>query len=278
MTLADHRQEKERKGKNKSPCWIGTSTRVIARLNTLAGRIGTSTRLDTTHNVDREDKARQQLPPADLYVSKPSEGSATGKDQRDGTTAPKRATAVQDPPPQCCCSPADHLTVCRNTESEMTNARGPRRNRPWTLACAGTSNPPLSTPLARARDHPTRRTAPHPGLVPRIAAMIAKEVPRPPGTEPSRQTNTEVRIITLLRPRTEPPPSSQKTERCRPRRLPTMHRTREFSCAESPTAIRCRPSRHKLSLPQAPSKQRCPAPHWRMPNNTRHRGTLQADE
>jgi hypothetical protein len=92
---------------------------------------------------------------------------------------------VQDPPPQCCCTPTDHLTVCRNTESKTTNARGPRCNRRWTLACAGTSNPPLSTPLACARDHPTRRTAPHPGLVPRIAAMVAKEVPRPP-REPNR--------------------------------------------------------------------------------------------
>jgi hypothetical protein len=209
MTLVDHRQEKERKGKKEIALldWD-----LIARLNTLAGRIGTSTRPGTTHNVDRENKARQQLPPADLYVSKPSEGSATGKDQRDGTTTPKRATAVQDPPPQCCCTPTDHLTVCRNTESETTNARGPRHNRRWTLACAGTSNPPLSTPLARAWDHPTRRTAPHPGLVPRIVVMVAKEVPRPPRTEPSRQTNTEVRIITLLRPRTEPPPSSQKTK------------------------------------------------------------------
>jgi hypothetical protein len=188
MTLSDHRQEKERKGKNKLPCWIGTSTWVIPRLNTLAGRIGTSTRPDTTHNVDIEDKARQQLPPAYLYVSKPSEGSATGKDQRDGTTAPKRATAVQDPPPQCCCTPADHLTVCRNTESETTNARGPPRNRRCTLACAGTSNPPFSTPVARARDHPTSRTAPHPGLVPRIAAMVARG-----GAPPSREPNGAVR-------------------------------------------------------------------------------------
>jgi hypothetical protein len=276
MTLADHRQEKERKGKNKLPCWIGTSTWVIPRLNTLAGRIGTSTRPDTTHNVDIEDKARQQLPPAYLYVSKPSEGSATGKDQRDGTTAPKRATAVQDPPPQCCCTPADHLTVCRNTESETTNARGPPRNRRCTLACAGTSNPPLSTPVACARDHPTSRTAPRTRSK-NCRHGSKRRCPALSGTKRSRQTNTKVRIITLLRPRTKPP-SSQKTKRCRPRRLPTMHHTREFNCAESLAAIRCRPSRHKLSLPQAPSKQRCPAPHWRMPGSTRRRETLQADE
>jgi hypothetical protein len=278
MTLADHRQEKERKGKNKLPCWIGTSTWVIPRLNTLAGRIGTSTRPDTTHNVDIEDKARQQLPPAYLYVSKPSEGSATGKDQRDGTTAPKRATAVQDPPPQCCCTPADHLTVCRNTESETTNARGPPPQPSLYSRVRGYLQPAIQHACCTCAGPPNQ---PH-GTTPRTRSKNCRHgskrrCPALSGTKRSRQTNTKVGIITLLRPRTKPP-SSQKTKRCRPRRLPTMHHTREFNCAESLAAIRCRPSRHKLSLPQAPSKQRCPAPHWIMPGSTRRRETLQADE
>jgi hypothetical protein len=67
-----------------------------------------------------------------------------------------------------------------------------------SCTCAGPPNPPHgTTPQTRSKNcrHGSKRGA-----------------PPPPGTEPSRQTNTEVRIITLLRPRTEPPPSSQKTE------------------------------------------------------------------
>jgi hypothetical protein len=79
-------------------------------------------------------------------------------------------------------------------------------------------------------------------------------------------------------PCTKSPPSSQKNERSRSRHLPTMNRTEGAQPC-------CQPRRDPLRAKSAPVVvatsavlQRCPAPRWRMPSNTRRRETLQAAE
>jgi hypothetical protein len=76
-------------------------------------------------------------------------------------------------------------------------------------------------------------------------------VPCPLGTKPSRQITAAVRIITLLFPYTKSPPSSQKNEEVARVVFRRCTSPGEFSHAVNPAAIRCRPSPHQLSLPQA---------------------------
>jgi hypothetical protein len=118
--------------KQDSPGWIGTSPRVTAQRNSLAGRIGSSTRPGTTHNADTGDKKQPQPPPADPHVSNRRRNPLLIWSRGAGTTAPKRASIVQDPTPQCSCTHTDHLTAWRTPSLKQPNARGPRRIRRWT--------------------------------------------------------------------------------------------------------------------------------------------------
>lgn len=105
--------------------------------------------------------------------------------------------------------------------------------------------------------------------------MASREAPLP-----KPQTAVEipppVDITSLLCPRAKPPPPRQKIKEGRLRHPPTLYRTRGPNCGESPAAIRCKPSRPQMPLPQAPSSRRCPTPHWSLPSNTSRRGPLQA--
>jgi hypothetical protein len=69
----------------------------------------------------------------------------------------------------------------KNTESEAT------------LACVETTNPPLGTPLSRARGPQTRRTAPHSGVVSRIVVEVAQRGAPTPRNQNKPQATTMVR-------------------------------------------------------------------------------------
>nr|CAB3500445.1 unnamed protein product [Digitaria exilis] len=140
----------------------------------------------------------------------------------------KRVITVQDPPPQCCCTP--------NTESEGTQRAGPRRFHRWaTLSRA--RGPPTrhSARLSLVRgDLQTRRTAPHYGLV-------EDEVPRIPGPYQAVNPSPRFEIITLFSPSHRMSSLSKKTE-CRLRRLSTLYRT----SGQVPTGCRCRKRRPSM--------------------------------
>jgi hypothetical protein len=70
-----------------------------------------------------------------------------------------------------------------NTESEATQRTeaSPLPPLDASLACAGTANLPLSTPLLVCRDLQTHHTAPHSELVSRIVVKVARRgAPREP--------------------------------------------------------------------------------------------------
>jgi hypothetical protein len=153
----------------------------------------------------------------------------------------------------------------KNTESEAKPTRGGLAASAvgHPLTCAGTSSNSPHDSTLRTRSKNCRQGS-------------KKRCPVPRETKPSRQITAAFRIITSQFPCTKSPPSSQKNERSRPRRLPTMNRTEGAQPC-------CQPRRDPLRAKSAPVAvatsavlQRCPAPRWRMPSNTRHRETLQA--
>jgi hypothetical protein len=108
----------------------------------------------TTHNTDRGDQAQTQHPPTDLQVTKLLKWSAPEKERRgrhhrteEGHHRAGPSTAVLLHPHR----PPDNI---KNTESEATQRAGASRmglaasavGHP--LACAGTFNPPLNTPVS----------------------------------------------------------------------------------------------------------------------------------
>jgi hypothetical protein len=86
------------------------------------------------HYTQRRHRRQKQpqLPPSDPHVSNRRSKPPLIRSGGAGTTAPKRATAVQDPSPQCCCTHADHLTAWRTLSPKQPNARGPRHIHRWT--------------------------------------------------------------------------------------------------------------------------------------------------
>jgi hypothetical protein len=134
--------------------------------------------------------------------------------------------------------PPDGMT---NTESEAT------------LACAGTTNPPLSTPHSHARGPPN---PPHGStLRTRLQDCRQSSTKRCPApcNRNKPQITAMVHIISLL-----PPRASRRHRARRPKMSPAPSSDvvphREVSAKlRSPAAVRCRPSPLRLPLPQAPS-------------------------
>jgi hypothetical protein len=97
---------------------------------------------NSTLNDDGKDKEKLQLHPL-IQVSKTTEvKTAAEKGPRGRHHHTERATAVQDPTSQCCCTRNGHRAACR-TPRQKQLSRG-----------AGTTNLPLSTPLSRVRGPP----------------------------------------------------------------------------------------------------------------------------
>jgi len=156
--------------------------------------------------------------------------------------------------------------------------RGPRHFRHWTPLSRARGTPTRhSARLSRVRGPPTRHTAPRSVLVSGIAVEAARRG-APRELNQAARSLPWFEIITLLSPRTKTPPSSQKTEDVARAVFRRCTAPEGFSRAEHPATIRCRQSRHLLSLPLAPSFKRCPAPHWRLSRSSRRREMLQAGE
>jgi hypothetical protein len=142
----------------------------------------------------------------------------------------------------------------KNTESEATQRAGASPHPPLdTLSRA--RGPPTrhSARLTRARGPSTRRTTPRSGLVPRIDVEVARRGAPSPGNQtkpPDCRCGSNHHVAF---PRTKSPPSSQKIEEVARAVFRRCTAPGEFSRAESPAAIHCRPSHHRLSLPQASS-------------------------
>jgi hypothetical protein len=242
MILGDHRQEKKRNKKTRLARLDWDINTGYRWRNSLAGRIGSSTRPTTTHNADTGDKKQPQLPPAGPHVSDRRSNPPLIRSRGAGTTAPKRATAVQDLTLQCCCTHADHLTAWRTPSLKQNQHAG------------ASPHPPLDT-LSRARGPPpTRRTTPRSGHVPRIAAKVARRGALSPG-KPNQAARSPLRFE--LSRRNSPAPSrrhqARKTKEVARAVFRRWTAPRELSHAVNPAAIRCGPSPHRLPLPQAPS-------------------------
>jgi hypothetical protein len=165
--------------------WIGTSTRVTA----LADSIGTSTRPQLYTQRRLKNKAKPQLHTL-KQVSKTTEvKTAAEMERRGGHHRTERATAVQDPTPQCCCTRKGHWATCRNTESEPPTCHSAR----LTLSCAGSAQ--------------TRHTAPHSRLVSKILVEVAQR--GAPPSEPNQVADHHRGSNHLAAsPSCKPPPSS----------------------------------------------------------------------
>jgi hypothetical protein len=136
MTLRDHRQEK----KKNSPRWIGTSTRVTAQLYALAGWIETSTRPQLYTQRRQQNKAEPHLPSQPSHTSIETIEAKTAADRgwrgrHQCTTTPKGL------PPR-----GTQRPVLLHPNWPPGGMQTPSQKQ--TLACAGTSNPPLNTPLS----------------------------------------------------------------------------------------------------------------------------------
>jgi hypothetical protein len=117
--------------------------------------------------------------------------------------------------------------------------RGPRRIRRWTPhSCMGSPLPPRKSRSI---------------FVSKVAVEMESRAVPLPRIQTDRQADVAVRIHLVAHPRSKSPLSNQKTKEvaCAISRRCTA--PREPSHVEHPAAIRCKPSRHTLSLPQAPS-------------------------
>jgi hypothetical protein len=145
--------------------------------------------------------------------------------------------------------------------------QGPRHIRRWT-------------PLSLVRGNlQTRYTAPHSGLVSGNVVKVARR-----GAPPSRNLIRPPKpppwfeIISLLSLAHEVVANELEERRCRKRRLPILYRT---GWVQPRWTTRCDPLQAKSSLvgivvAASVVLQRCLAPHWRLPRNTRRHGTLRA--
>jgi hypothetical protein len=135
-----------------------------------------------------------------------------------------------------------------------------------------------SARLTRARGPPTRRTTPRSRLVPRIAAKVARRGALSPGNQTKPLDHRRSSNHHIAFPLHQVAATKSEERRSRPRRLPTMYRTEGAQPC-------CQPRRDPLQAKSAPVAvatsivlQRCPAPRWRLPSNTRRREMLQAAE
>jgi hypothetical protein len=267
VILGDHKTEKKIKRKNE-----------LARLD---WDINTSYRSNYTHrpigsghqhgralhtNEGIKDKSKTAAPPTNRT-------HASNEPWSEAHHRRKKLRGIHhrtEGPPPCGAqrrrSAAPTLTAdnVKNTESE------------GTLACAGTTNPPLSTPLSRARGplNPPHGTTLRSRL--ENCCRGSSKVPRPSETATSRIPPPRNEVITLLRPCTSrhyrakglkmsPAPSCDDVPH---RELPAMLKTSpRSSTGQVFTDCRCRKRR-----PTMLSRTR-----WRLPSNARRRGTLQAD-
>jgi hypothetical protein len=261
MTLADHRQEKERKGK-KEIALLDWDLNTGDRTTKHTGRSDWD--INAARHYSQRRQRKQSTPTTStrrpvciktvggIRHRKGPEGRHHRTEEGHRRAGPTAAVLLHP------YRPPDGMQKHRVRNDQRTGAtpqpsldsrvRGDLQpaTQHASCTCAGPPNPPHgTTPRTRSKKcrHGSKRGAPPPGN-------------RTEPTDQHRGSNLHVASTPHRAAAIEP-----EDRRCRPRRLPTMHRTREFSRAESPAAIRCRPSRHKLSLSQAPSKQRCPASH-----------------
>jgi hypothetical protein len=157
----------------------------------------------------------------------------------------ERATIAQDPTPQCCCT--------RNWPPGGMQTPSQKQ----TLACAGTSNPPLSTPLSLVRRD---RNPPHGST---LQTHLKDSRHRSTKRCPALGTESSCR-----------PPQRFESSSCFPlAQTATIEmETEEVACASFdvvshrgisavlriPTAIRRRPSLPWLQVPPAPSQDVVP--------------------
>jgi hypothetical protein len=134
--------------------------------------INSATNVHSTTTAKQSRTATPPSQPSHTRIETTEVKTDADRGRRDMHHHIERATATQDPTPQCCCTrnwpPGGMLTPSQKQ----------------TLACAGTSNPPLSTPLSLVRGDPTRRTAPRFRLVSRIAVTEAQR--GAPPSEPNQ--------------------------------------------------------------------------------------------
>jgi hypothetical protein len=131
--------------KQDSPGWIGTSPRVTAQRNSLAGRIGSSTRPGTTHNADTGDKKTTAASTRRPACIEPKKKSATNMEQRGRHHRTEEGQHCAGPNAAMLLHPHWPPDGMKNTESEATQRAG------------ASPHPSLDT-LSRARGPPTRRT------------------------------------------------------------------------------------------------------------------------
>jgi hypothetical protein len=125
---------------------------------------------------------------------------------------------------------------------------------------AGTTNPPLSTPLSLTLslslvrgDRQTRRTAPHSRLVSKIVVKVARR-----GAPPKPQTTTKARIISLLPPRASRLHRSRSSKLSPAPSFDIVPHQKISTVLKSPATIHCRPSLLWLQMLQAPSSDAVP--------------------
>jgi cell wall-associated NlpC family hydrolase len=171
---------------------------------------------NSTLNDDRKTEQNRSSTLPNKYRKTTEVKTAAEKERRGRHHHTERATAVQKTNTAVLLHPKGHRAACRNTESEAT------------LACAGTTNPPHSTPhsLVRGdRTNPphgstlqTRRKDCRRSSTKRCPALKTKSSCRSP------QRLESSRCFPLARAAAIEP----EVQRSRLRRHPTLYRTGEI--------------------------------------------------
>jgi hypothetical protein len=151
----------------------------------------------TLHSTTTEKQSKTAAPPSQNKYRKTTEVKiAAEKERRGRHHHTKRAIAVQNPTPRCCCTrKATGRHVETPSQKQLSRARGPptRLTARLTLSCAGTAQ--------------TRCTAPHSTLVSKIAVEIAQR--GSPPSEPNQAADHHRGLNHLAAsPSRKPPPLS----------------------------------------------------------------------
>jgi hypothetical protein len=222
----------------------------------------------TLHSTTTEKRSKTAAPPSQTSIEKTAEvKTAAEKERRGRHHHTERATAVQRTNAAVLLHPRGHRAACRNTESEAT------------LACAGTTNPPHSTPHSLVRGDCTN--PPHGStLQTRLKDCRRSSTKRCPAlrTKSSCRSPQRLENISLL------PPRASRRHRARsPKKSPAP--SSDVVPHRRNSVVLKQPRRNSLQAmsPLAADaasavRRRCPAPHRGVPSSPSRRRTLQADE
>jgi hypothetical protein len=132
-----------------------------------------------------------------------------------------------------------------------------------SLSCTGTSQP-------AARLHTSESSQ-------ELTSRKSEGAPTPQGPQQAADHHQGTKSTRCF-PLTQAATNEVENRKSRLCRLATLYHTESFQPCWKPHRG---PLQAKSSLASSATsvvRRRCPSPHWRLPSNTRHRGTLQVDD